>query len=396
MSAPEEVTDGVPPRRLLYLAVGGAAILAIGGGAAFYYAAQQNRGARTAVSDIQVSVTAKTCEPNEISVPGGKRSFEIVNVSERPIEWEILDGVMVVAERENIAPGFKQTLTVQLAPGDYEITCGLLSNPRGNLHVTDSEEARAAAAAVNIRTFLGPLSEYKVYLVQQSTAAVAAAEALSAAIEAGDLDQARALWKEARVPYKRTEPLAYRFSDLENAIDPVADYLEKREDDSRFIGFHRIEFGLFAEDSTTELTPIAARLVSDMGALRDRLGKTKLDPALLLAVPGDMAGQLAQGRILSGENNYAGTDLADFAANLEGISKITVLLQGVLRPVDPQLATEIGRRLEAVQTALSALEGEDGFPLYANVDEATRQDLSEKFRELADALGQLDAVIGVS
>ena len=81
-------------------------------------------------------MTAEACEPNELTVPAGRRSFEIHNRSDRPVEWEILDGVMVVAERENIAPGLKSTLEARLRPGDYDITCGLLSNPRGGLHVT--------------------------------------------------------------------------------------------------------------------------------------------------------------------------------------------------------------------------------------------------------------------
>lgn len=394
MSAPDRGPLGAPPRRLMQVAVAGAVILAIGGGAAFYYAAQQNRP-RTDMS-LRVAVTADACDPNEITVPGGRRSFEIVNVSDRPIEWEILDGVMVVAERENIAPGFRQTLTAQLAPGTYAITCGLLSNPRGVLHVTDSEEARTVAATVNLRSFLGPLSEYKVYLVQQAAMAIAASEALTAAIEAGDLDNARALWLQARAPYKRVEPLAYRFSDLEAAIDPVADYLAQRETDPGFSGFHRLEFGLFAKKSTDGLTPVAHQLTADLRALQDRLAKTKLDPALLLALPGDMASQLAQGRILTGEDHYAGSDLADIASNLDGISKIVQLLQSVLKPVDTALAAEIDTALNEARAALASLAGQGGFPVYAAIDAASRKALSQKFQQLADALGRLDAVIGVS
>src|SRR4051794_33063924 len=54
---------------------------------------------------------------------------------ENALEWEILDGVMLVDERENIAPGFVQRLLTTLAPGDFAITCGLLGYPRGKLHV---------------------------------------------------------------------------------------------------------------------------------------------------------------------------------------------------------------------------------------------------------------------
>lgn len=43
---------------------------------------------------------------------------------------------MVVEERENIAPGFTQKLTANLQPGEYDMTCGLLTNPKGKLIVT--------------------------------------------------------------------------------------------------------------------------------------------------------------------------------------------------------------------------------------------------------------------
>ncbi|MCB9948792.1 MAG: iron uptake system protein EfeO [Rhodospirillaceae bacterium] len=396
MSAPDRKAAAGRPGRLIYGAVAGAAVLAIAAGAAFYLATQQRDGSGQTADLVRVSVSARACDPNEITVPGGRRSFEIVNASDRPIEWEILDGVMVVAERENIAPGFRQTLSAQLAPGDYAITCGLLSNPRGVLHVTESEESRAAAATVGLRHFLGPLSEYKVYLVLQGTAAVDAAADLAQAIAAGDLETARRLWSLAREPYMRLEPMAVRLSDLANAIDPVADYLEGREDDPAFIGFHRIEYGLFAENTTDGLGPVAERLVADMTALKDRLGAFALDPTLLIAIPRDMAAQLAQGRIATGENHYARTDLADIAANLDGIRKVAGLLRSVVAPVDPELEAEIADRLDAVDARLAELGGDDGFPSYESVDDAARSALAEAFGRLAETLDRLHSVIGVS
>ena len=397
MPAPDPRPNGARPAHpALRVAVAGSAVLAVAAGVVFYYATTLNQRDTPTDSDYDVTVMARACAPNEITVPGGRRRFRIINASDRPIEWEILDGVMVVAERENIPPGFEQSLTVNLMPGDYEMTCGLLSNPRGVLHVTDSEEARMAAATVTLRHFLGPLAEYKVYLVQQSMMAVDAAGKLAEAIRTGDLDAARTLWTEARRPYKRIEPLAYRFSDLENAIDPSADYLRDRERDAAFTGFHRLEYGLFAQGATDGLAPVADRLVSDLTALQERLLQLKLTPALLLAAPGDMADLLAQGKIVDGEDHYAHKDLADIAANLEGIAKIADLLRGIVRPVDPALDAEIGGKLEAVSSTLAAMKTGDGFPPYDHVDAAARQALARTFEDLAQVLARLPNVIGVS
>ncbi|MGQ7169195.1 ABC transporter permease subunit, partial [Escherichia sp. R-CC3] len=55
-------------------------------------------------------------------------------------EW----GAMVVEERENIAPGFSQKMTANLQPGEYDMTCGLLINPKGKLIVKGEATADAA------------------------------------------------------------------------------------------------------------------------------------------------------------------------------------------------------------------------------------------------------------
>src|ERR1700728_3472124 len=93
---------------------------------------------------VAVTITDKGCEPNALSVPAGKTTFKIKNQSKRAVEWEILDGVMVVEERENIVPGFVQPLTADLKAGQYQMTCGLLSNPKGVLTVTAAATSASA------------------------------------------------------------------------------------------------------------------------------------------------------------------------------------------------------------------------------------------------------------
>ena len=85
---------------------------------------------------VNITITEKGCEPMNLSVTAGKTLFLIKNASKRAIEWEILQGYMVVEERENIIPGFVQKLTATLEAGDYGMTCGLLNNPKGALKVT--------------------------------------------------------------------------------------------------------------------------------------------------------------------------------------------------------------------------------------------------------------------
>jgi iron uptake system component EfeO len=50
-----------------------------------------------------VTIHGHACEPNADRT-GRPRQFRIINRSDRAVEWEILDGVLVIEERENIAP----------------------------------------------------------------------------------------------------------------------------------------------------------------------------------------------------------------------------------------------------------------------------------------------------
>jgi len=346
-----------PSPRLLRVAALGGGVLALAGGAAFYWASQQ-RGAPPLADAVTVVISAKACAPNALTVPAGKRTFEIVNASDRPVEWEILDGVMVVEERENIMPGFRQTLTARLAPGSYAITCGLLSNPRGTLTVTPSEESRASAASLDVQGLVGALAEYRVYLLRQGAAMVRASGDLSLAVASGDLAAARAAYRTARDAYLRAAPVAARFSDLESAIDPKAEYLALREKDPGFIGFPRLAQGLSAGGALTGLTPVAARLAADLAVLKDRLRGLAVEPALLTESPAKLAARLSQSRV----------EAADGAAVLSGLAKAAELLLPVAARPAPKAAAALEEKLTAAFAAVET--GGAAEPAFAALGDA--------------------------
>lgn len=119
------------------------------------------------IPQVKVTVNDKQCEPMTITVNSGKTQFIIQNHSQKALEWEILKGVMVVEERENIAPGFSQKMTANLQPGEYDMTCGLLTNPKGKLIVKGA--ARADAAKGTALLSLGDaITAYKAYVTKET------------------------------------------------------------------------------------------------------------------------------------------------------------------------------------------------------------------------------------
>ncbi|PWL18358.1 multidrug DMT transporter permease [Falsochrobactrum shanghaiense] len=383
------------PSRLMPVAVAISALLAIAGAGLFYYATQTASGPERG-NIHKVVVGAKSCDPMDFSLSAGRATFEIHNASDRPIEWEILDGVMVVEERENIAPGFHSLLTARLKPGTYEITCGLLSNPRGKLTVAPSESSEAERAAPPVTAFIGPLSEFKVYLALQSAALVKETGRLSAAIDAGNIEEARAAWLAARLPYRRMEAVMGRIADLENAIDPLSDYLEKREEDPAFTGFHRIEYGLWDKHSVADLAPVAAQLLADVTALKERLRALKLAPADLASMAERQAERLATAQIITGEDRWSGADLPGIEANLDGIAKGAGLLLPLVREAAPDIAHTYEERLAGARAALAATAGEaSGYPSYGNLDQPVRERLATAFADLGKAIAAINPAIGL-
>lgn len=387
------------PPRLIRVAVAGSVILMIAAGALFYYASQSASSKRAANSEGEITVTIhpRSCEPNALTVPAGKTRFKIVNASDRAVEWEILDGVLVVEERENIVPGLSSIINANLQPGDYAITCGLLSNPRGTLHVTPTAESDAIAKAKpSLVNFVGPLSEYRVYLSMQGSALIKAVDALNAAIALGDLAQAQALYAPARTIYQHIAPAAQRLAELNNGIEARADYYEKREQDPGFGGFHRLEYGLFSQKSVDGLAPVAKKLLADVTLLKQELLAQQLPPEQLITIISRNMHSLADTRTSGEEERYSHSDLNGFAANLEGTRKVVDLLRPLLSKSGPQVLASIDTAANDLSVQLDGFKEQDAYIPYDKVDAAQRKQLADRAKALADALDGISPALGLS
>jgi len=390
-----------PPARGMKLVLAGSALLLAAGLAAFYFASSRQAGQGADGDAVQVTINAGNCDPQELTVPAGQVSFRILNRSERAVEWEILDGVMVVEERENIAPGFTQTLRARLAPGDYAITCGLLSNPRGVLHVTPTAESDAALAArPALADFVGALAEYRVYLAMQASALEGQARKLAEAVAAGRLDEARALYAPARLAYQRMETAADLYADLDARMDGKADYLAQREQDPAFAGFHRLEYGLFGPGGEDGLAPAAQQLLADAQALRQRVRELSVAPERLAAGASRLAADMASYKTGGQEDRYAHTDLSTLQGNLDGLRKVAALLQPLARRRDAAQADRVDRAFGQAQAELAKHRGDGGpagsaFVSYERLDDAARKALAGRLQALADELGRMYAVLGL-
>jgi iron uptake system component EfeO len=328
-------------------------------------------------------------------VPAGAAVFAIHNASERGVEWEILDGVMVLEERENIAPGFTQRLTTQLRAGDFAMTCGLLSNPHGSLHVTPSASgAQIAAAPLSDVDFIGPLSEYSVFLGIQFGSLSDAIQHLSDAVNAGDLDAARRAYIGAHENFMRVAPVVTLFADLDHRIDAHAIQFDKGELDPAFVGFDRIAYGLFGENQTASLTPYITALAADVTTLTNRVNDVVIQPNQLSTLAARWLERTASAQDGTRRPAYVTDSAAQIAGTVEGVKQIYTLLMPALK-TQAALSASISDDLAAVQKTLTTLKTPDGYVADASISTADRATLAKQLRSLADAFQRVNPALGL-
>ncbi len=346
------------------------------------------------VPQVKITVNDKQCEPMNLTVKAGKTQFIIQNHSQKALEWEILKGVMVVEERENIAPGFTQKMTANLQPGEYEMTCGLLTNPKGKLTVTGAATADAAKGNA-LLGLSGAIADYKAYVTAETDALVKGTKAFTDAVKAGDVEKAKALYAPTRQHYERIEPIAELFSDLDGAIDAREDDYEQKAADPKFTGFHRLEKALFADNSTKGMESYADGLYTDVVDLQKRISELAFPPSKVVGGAAGLIEEVAASKISGEEDRYSHTDLWDFQANVDGAQKIVDLLRPQLQKENAALLAKVDANFKKVDGILAKYRTKDGFETYDKLTDADRNALKGPITTLAEDLAQLRGILGL-
>ena len=344
---------------------------------------------------VQIAVNDKACEPMELTVPSGQVEFQIQNNSTRKLEWEILDGVMVVDERENIAPGLRDKMTVTLLPGEYAMTCGLLNNPHGKLTVTDSG-FKSAGGEADMLKLAEPLAAYKKYVQSEAAELVRKTNEFVAAVKAGKQDEAKAMFADVRSHYERIEPIAELFNELDPAIDAREDDFKNGPKDKLFTGFHRLEYALWVEKSVDNVGAVADRLKSDVEKLKAEIDVLNFPPSKVVGGAAVLVEEVAGSKISGEEDRYSHTDLSDFQANMDGAQKIVDLFRPLIAEKNKALLDKIDANMKQVHEVLAKYRDGKGFQTYDKLSETDRKALQAPINALAEDLAKLRGTLGLN
>jgi iron uptake system component EfeO len=233
------------------------------------------------------------------------------------------------------------------------------------------------------------VADYRDYLQQNADELVATTEPFVAAVVAGNLAEAKALYAAPRIPYERIEPVADTFG----ALDPKIDARENDVAAGEFEGFHRIEKALWKEGTTAGMAPVAEQLQRDVEALAAKVKGVELQPVQIAEGANGLLGEVSASKITGEEERYSHIDLVDFEANVEGAEAAFDAVEPLLSSTDPELAKEIEADFDKVYASLEPYRRGDGFVSYTELTKADTRKLAQQIDALAEKLSQVPAAI---
>lgn len=235
------------------------------------------------------------------------------------------------------------------------------------------------------------INNYRDFVVSQTEEFVANTQKFVNAINDGNMAEAKRLYPISRSYYERIEPVAESFGDL----DPKIDAREGDVPANEWTGFHKIEQVLWVQNTTKGLEKYTEQLMKDANYLRAKVETAEIDPVLFVTGPVELLNEVSSSKVTGEEERYSHTDLADFAANVEGSDKIVQLLSDKLKAKDADLASTIETRFNDLMTTLNTYKKGDQYVDYKQLKEDEVKKLAQQVDALAEPISQVGATLGV-
>lgn len=336
------------------------------------------REPRSPASAPPVEVSSDRCGHGWSPAPAGPQTLRLRNTGGLPADVMLVaPGTGAVAgEIEALGPGAVRELRVNPGPGTYALRCQLegddpVTGPRAR--VTGRGRGGPAVLPVTYNDLYGPVRAYQKIVTAKLDPLVTKVDRLRDAVRDGDRDAARRAWLPAHLAYGRLGGAYGAFGDLGDRIDglPQPDG-DGGHDEQDFAGFHRVERGLWHDESLTGLRGPADALADDVRDLRRRFPDERIDPLDLSLRAHEILEDTARVELTGRSDQGSGTGLATASANVEGTRDVLYVLRPVLRTRYAGLR-DLGTWLDRTDTVLSVHDHDDGWTALDDLGAADRR-----------------------
>ena len=298
----------------------------------------------------------------------------------------------IVAEVENITPGLKRELKVEITePGTLTTACkpGMVGDGiRAPFTVTGT-----AVAGSSDQKVAKAIADYTAFVSSEADEFVEGTAKFVAAVKAGDVARAKSLYAQARHPWEAIEPVAESFGDLDPKIDGREDVIAEG---MTFTGYHRLEKDLWVTGLQKDSSAIADQLLADVKQIAAK--SKSVDPTALSIANGAKAllDEVATGKITGEEERYSHTDLWDFDGNLEGSQQALAALRPVIAERDPALQTSLDTRFKELATLLESHKTGEEYKSYTALTPADIKALTVSLDALSEEVSKVPGVVAAA
>jgi iron uptake system component EfeO len=337
-------------------------------------------------SALTVTASDTACQVDKKQLAAGANTMKITNSGSKITEVYLYTAQgQIVTERENIGPGIGADVTFEVAAGDYEVAC-----KPGQTGDGIRQKVTVTGAGGDTKTkderLVRAVEEYRAYVQEQADTGLPVVQKFARAVTDGDLKTAAVTYAPSRQSWERVEPVAESFGDLDPAMDIRQADLEPGQE---WTGWHRLEKAVFTTRSLAGQGRYAARLVKDYQTFQKKVATAEITPTSMANGAKELLDEVATGKITGEEDVWSGTDLWDFAANVEGAQKAYQLLRVVVGDNDPALRDELDGAFKDLTAQLGRYRAGAGYVNYRTVPKSERRTLSQSVDALAEPLSRL-------
>jgi high-affinity iron transporter len=359
---------------------------------------------------VTVTVTRTGCAQDWNSATAGTQTFTVDNQSGLPGEINLDDASGdIVAEIETIGPGTSAQLSATLYSGTYVFKCfmgSLAATVSQPVQVTATGNAAAvspirgsavAIKPVTLSELAGPNKEYQAYAAGQLAELAQAVTRIQSDLRLGDMAAAKADWLTAQLDWERVGASYDSFGNLGLAVDGLPDGLPNGVNDKNFTGLHRLEYGLWHNQSAAVLLPVAATLASNVVAVQRNLTSDALagDPTNLPIRAHEILEDALRDHLSGIDDQGGGAAFAETYADVQVTTAVLGYLAPLLNARQPGLPDIASSQLGILTTALLATRVNGQWESLGTASVAAREDVDAAIDAVLETLSAVPDLLEV-
>jgi high-affinity iron transporter len=337
-------------------------------------------------------VTPTACAPGWSGTRSGSASFSVANKSGHTVEVNLVQAETqgVIAEIETLGPATTATMSATLAPGGYFFRCladGLppstsatVQTGPGPATATTTDPANTAVVPVAmtvkpvaVNDLQPAATAYDDYVRPQLATLLSQVATLRSDIAAGKLAPAQRDWLAAQLTWEQVGAAYDSFADLGDAIDGLPQAHPDGVNDTGFTGLHRLEYGLWHNQSSSALLPVADQLSADVCTLRAKLPRITVDPTDMPTRAHEILEDALRDHLNGLTDQGSGAAYPETWADVQGTRVVLGELAPLINDRAPTLLPVVNTQLDTLTQALSGTQSGGTWQPVSAVSQPARQ-----------------------